>query len=124
MTVFNRSLFFIGETNKMSKKQTYFRNDWLSNPEFKNWLKCKDSKAAFCVKCNKSIELSNMGEQDLRSHMEPEKHLKGMEPINVFFQPRRQPVITTTTAINSRTFGKHSTCLSKTVNIGSEFIIC
>ena len=52
------------------------------------------------MKCNKSIELyelSNMGEQALRSHMKSKKHLKSMEPINVFFQPRRQPVITTTT---------------------------
>ena len=49
----------------MSKKQTYPRNDWLSNPDFKNWLKCKDSKAAFCVKCNKYIEFSNTGEQAL-----------------------------------------------------------
>ena len=97
MTVFNRSLFFIGKTDKMNKKQIYFRNNWLSNPDFKNWLKCKGSKAAFCVKCNKSIELSSMGEQALRSHMKSKKYLKSMEPINVFFQPRRQPVITTTT---------------------------
>ena len=65
MTVFYRSLFVIGETNKMSKKQIYFRSDWLSNPDFKNWLKCKDSKAAFCVKYNKYIEFSNTGEQAL-----------------------------------------------------------
>ena len=38
-----------------------------------------------------------MGEQALRSHMEPKKYLKSMEPINVFLQPRRQPVITATT---------------------------
>ena len=38
-----------------------------------------------------------MGEQALRSHMKSKKHLKSMEPINVFFQPHRQPVITTTT---------------------------
>ena len=29
--------------------------------------------------------------------MKSKKHLKSMEPINVFFQPHRQPVITTTT---------------------------
>ena len=58
----------------MSKKQTYFRNDWLSNPDFENLLKCKNIKAAFCVKCNKSIELSNMGEQALRSHLKSKRH--------------------------------------------------
>ena len=51
----------------------------------------------FCVKCNKSIELSNMGEQALRSHIKSKKHLESMEPINVFFKPRRKHVITTTT---------------------------
>ena len=30
VTEFIRSLFFIGESNKMSK-------NWISNPDFKNW---------------------------------------------------------------------------------------
>ena len=43
------------------------------------------------------MELSNMGEQALRSHMKSKKHLKSMELMNGFLQPHRQPVITTTT---------------------------
>ena len=31
------------------------------------------------MKCHKSIELSNIGEQALRSHMKSKKHLKSME---------------------------------------------
>ena len=38
-----------------------------------------------------------MGEQALRSHIKSKKHLESMEPINVFFKPRRKHVITTTT---------------------------
>ena len=38
-----------------------------------------------------------MEEQALRSHVKSKKHLNCMEPVNVFFQPCRQPVITTTT---------------------------
>ena len=38
-----------------------------------------------------------MVDQALRSHMKSKKHLKSMETINVFFQPHRQTVITTTT---------------------------
>ena len=41
----------------MSKKYTYFRNDWLLNAHFKSWLRHRDSKAAFCDKFNKTIEL-------------------------------------------------------------------
>ena len=90
VTEFIRSLFFIGESNKISK-------NWLSNPDFKNWAWCKDSKTAFSVKCNKSIKLSNMGEQALRPHMKSKKHLKSIEQINVIFQSCRQPMITTIT---------------------------
>ena len=38
-----------------------------------------------------------MGEQALRSHIKSKKHLESMEPVNVFFKPRRKHVITTTT---------------------------
>ena len=80
-------------------------------------------KATFCVKCNESIELLNMGEQALRSHMKSKKHLKSMGAMNVFFQPRWQPVITTTTG-QSTAEPSVSTCSSKTINIGSKLIIC
>ena len=53
----------------MSKKQTYFRNDWLSNPDFKVCLRYRGSKTAFCQKCKKTIELSDIGEQALESQM-------------------------------------------------------
>ena len=51
----------------MCIKQTYFRNDWFPNPDFKNWWRHGDSKTAFRDKCNKTMKLSNMVEQALRS---------------------------------------------------------
>ena len=70
----------------MSKKQIYFRNDWLSNPDFKSRLRHRDCKTAFCDKCNKTIELSNMDEQALTSHMKSKKTFEKYE-INKLFRP-------------------------------------
>ena len=48
--------------------QTYFQDDWLSHPDYKNWVrKDADRKKAFCSLCHKSLELSNMGTQALKS---------------------------------------------------------
>ena len=45
-------------------------------------MKCKDDKkVAYCAKCQKTIELSNMAEQALKSHMEGKKHFKNAETI-------------------------------------------
>ena len=54
----------------MSTKQTYFQEDWLQNVQYSRRLKRKDDKkVAYCAKCQKTIKLSNMGEQPLKSHM-------------------------------------------------------
>ena len=45
----------------MSTKQTHFQEDWLQNVQYSSWLKRKDDiKVAYCAKCQKTIELSNM----------------------------------------------------------------
>ena len=54
----------------MSTKQTYFQEDWLQNVQYSRRLKRKDDKkVAYCAKCQKTIKLSNTGEQPLKSHM-------------------------------------------------------
>ena len=56
--------------------------------------------------------------------MKSKEHLKSMEPISVFFEPLRQPVITATTAQSSAESSvSNPPVYRKTVNIGSEFII-
>ena len=40
-----------------------------------------DKKVAYCAKCVKTIELSNMGEQALKLHMKGKKHFKNAETI-------------------------------------------
>lgn len=70
-----------------SKKQTYFQIDWLENPLYSEWLKSReDKKTAYCKKCSKIIELSNMGEQALKSHIKGKKHTSNMKPMNCFFK--------------------------------------
>ena len=35
-------------------KQIFFKNDWLSNPEYQQWLQSvEDNKLPFCKKCRR-----------------------------------------------------------------------
>ena len=52
-----------------------------------------DKKVAFCGKCRKTIELSNMGEQALKSHMKGKKHKANSKHVASFFQPKSVPVV-------------------------------
>ena len=54
-----------------------FKIEWLSDPEFKSWIKkCEDSHSAFCTMCKKTIDLTNMGVSALKSHKKGAKHIK------------------------------------------------
>lgn len=56
---------------------TSFQDAWLSDPEFKLWVKRVDQKpkSAFCIFCHSEFALSNMGRQALKSHMKSKKHV-------------------------------------------------
>ena len=65
-----------------------FQDDWLSHPDYKNWVgKDANRKKAFCSLCHKSLELSNMGTQALKSHVNGKKHKKLAQPLACFFKP-------------------------------------
>ena len=69
-------------------KQTFFKNEWLSNPKYQQWLQSvEDNKLAFCKQCTKTIRLSNMGETAIKSHKGP-KHLTNCKPVSCFFKPK------------------------------------
>ena len=49
--------------------ETYFQQDWLTIPQFKDWLSAgKESTKAYCKRCSKTFGLSNMGIQAVKSH--------------------------------------------------------
>lgn len=58
--------------------QTFFQDDWLSDPCFNSWLLevPRNNKYAKCKLCNKTFELSNMGRRAVSSHMDGRKHQK------------------------------------------------
>ena len=69
----------------MSTKQRYFLEDWLQNIQYSSWLKRKDDKkVAYCAKWQKTMELSKMGVQALKSHMKGKKHFKTQKQSNIF----------------------------------------
>ena len=68
-------------------------------------LRHRNSKTAFCDKCNKTIKLPEIGEQTLESHIISKKHLKNMKPIYRLFQPRKQSVKNTTEQLTTEPSG-------------------
>ena len=60
---------------KKTKNKCIFRNAWLSDSRFSGWLKRTHSKwQVYCVYCQKSFDISNMGVASLSSHALGKKH--------------------------------------------------
>ena len=60
---------------KKTKNKYVFSDAWLSDSRFSEWLKRTDSKwEAYCVYCQKSFDISNMGVVSLSSHASGKKH--------------------------------------------------
>ena len=55
-------------------RDTSFSNLWLQTKEYLGWVQKKNESTAYCTYCAKDINISNMGEAALVSHMEGKKH--------------------------------------------------
>ena len=64
----------------MPKYVTKFSESWLTNPEYKSWLAKKNDSTASCKICMKDIDISNMGEAAVKSHMKGKKHIAKLPP--------------------------------------------
>ena len=61
--------------SKKAKTKCIFSDAWLSDSRFSEWLKRTHSKwEAYCVYCQKSFDISNMGVASLSSHASGKKH--------------------------------------------------
>ena len=58
-----------------------FNVKWTTDEKFKAWIAADPSSKtkAMCVLCNKTIDISSMGEAALQSHMIGKKHKSLME---------------------------------------------
>ena len=69
-----------------SKKQKYFVDSWLDDPQFKDWLiKDKQNTRARCSVCHKVIELSSSGKSALTDHRKGQKHRNALSKVQNFF---------------------------------------
>ena len=60
---------------KKAKNKCIFSDAWLSDSRFSEWLKRTHSKwEAYCVYCQKSFDISDMGVASLPSHASGKKH--------------------------------------------------
>ena len=64
---------------KMPKYGCSFNPEWLENDRYKQWIqKTSSINQAYCRLCSKVIDISNMGESALMSHMKSVKHEKNV----------------------------------------------
>jgi hypothetical protein len=60
----------------MPKYTTSFKPAWLENDLYKSWLQQTSATKAYCRLCAKSIDVCNMGEAAIKSHMKSSKHVQ------------------------------------------------
>ena len=65
----------------MPKNKGLFRAKWLDDPRCSQWLKKKSDEVALCSYRKREINISNMGETALTSHLKAKKH----QEISKFF---------------------------------------
>ena len=58
----------------MPKNKCIFHAKWLENSRYSQWLKKKSDEVALCSYCKKEINIGNMGETTLTSHLKGKKH--------------------------------------------------
>ena len=56
-------------------RTTSFKTEWLSNPEYKGWLRKNSMTEAMCTYCfNHVFSIANMGESAIKSHAKGIRH--------------------------------------------------
>ena len=84
------------------KKQKYFVDSWLDDPQFKDWLmKDKQNTRTRCSVCHKVIELSSSGKSALTDHRKGQKHRNALSKVQNFFKARRSTSISDTAPLTS-----------------------
>ena len=53
----------------MPKTVCYFQDSWLKNYQYNKWVRKNDSGTAFSQYCSRDIEVGNIGESALKSHI-------------------------------------------------------
>lgn len=80
-----------------------FNDVWLHTEKYTSWLEKTDNKGeAKCPVCNKTFDISNMGEAALTSHAKGAKHpaavtAREASTITSFFRPQTTPQTATVT---------------------------
>lgn len=62
--------------SKGRKGQCLYNKKWERNPQYKGWVSAlkADKRRALCQWCDRTIDVSSMGESALKSHSKSEKH--------------------------------------------------
>lgn len=53
-----------------------FKDEWLKNPQFSKWIdQGRSTGDAKCKVCHKNLNIENMGEAAVKSHMKSKKNV-------------------------------------------------
>ena len=88
------------------KKQLPFQNIWLTDPQFKFWIKKVDIHTAGCTWCKIEFSLCTRSTSAFLRHMDSarhKKHKKEKQQIQSFFKHAPTDVATATNAIAATT---------------------
>ena len=82
----------MSEGTKTVTKQKKFVDEWLSDPQFKDWLRkdANDNTIARCFICSAKISLSTAGRSALTDHGKGKKHSDALAKPNNFFTKQKK----------------------------------
>ena len=69
----------------MLKNKCIFQAKWLDDPCYSQWLKKESDEVAVCSYCKKEINIGNMGETALTSHLKGKETPRNFK--NFLYQP-------------------------------------
>ena len=67
----------------MPKNNCFFQVKWCEDERFNHWIRKKNDTVAICNYCSKDVNIANMGEAALTSHMKgkkPDQSIKSLIP--------------------------------------------
>lgn len=72
---FPRSILHLQLTKANMPGKCQFKDIWLENLDFTDWVVKVDDRKAICKVCRTTVEISNTGDGALRTHMNGKKHI-------------------------------------------------
>lgn len=99
----------------MPKNECLFQEKWLYDDQFKLWVRKINETVAKCIYCFSEINVSNMGEAALTSHMRSKKHTQ-RKPLEQTIKSYLSPLTSPPPIIETCSVAVSQSSKSKTID--------